>query len=78
MKSYGAQAVKNTISCLTSLADQISPKRKFTKLGSRMRYMVACYHCSLKILEAEWSSVKLQTSWKLQPCFLQLEMLQLF
>ena len=64
MKSCGAQAVKNTISRLTSLPDQISVKRKFKKVGSRTRWwhVITAAETELKTLEAEWSSVQLQTS----------------
>ena len=71
MKSCGAQAVKNTISRLTSLTDQTYVKRKFKKVGSRTRWwhIITAAESELKTLEAEWSSVQLQTSWKLEPCF---------
>ena len=46
-------------------------KRKFTGKLSKWWYIIRAEEGLLKELDGKWEKVKLQTSWKLEPCYKQ-------
>ena len=72
MKSCTVTAIRNAISRLCpSLPSGLRVRRKFKTNGEKTRwwFIVHAPEQTLSMLEEQWGSVKVQTSWSLEPCF---------
>ena len=56
---------------LTNISGEIWVKRKFTGKLSKWWYIIRAEEGLLKELDGKWEIVKLQTPWKLEPCYKQ-------
>ena len=77
MRSCSVGSVAKAIRQLTNISGEIRVKRKYktTDMGklSKWWYIVRAEEGLLKQLDGKWEKVKLQTSWKLEPCYKQSE-----
>ena len=73
MKACSSNTAKNTICQLTGTTkENVQIKRKFKRLNNnkiRWWHIVSGDEGDLEKLEGEWESVKIQTGWKLEKCF---------
>ena len=74
LKAASAATVKNTICQLTGSAlDKVQVKRKYKKLrGNKIRWwhILSGSESDLEALDKKWEGVKVQTSWKLECCYI--------
>ena len=74
LKAASAVTVKNTICQLTGSAlDKVQVKRKYKKLkGNKIRWwhILSGSESDLEALDKKWEGVKVQTSWKLESCYI--------
>lgn len=72
-KACSSNTAKNTICQLTGTTkENVQIKRKFKRLNNnkiRWWHIVSGDEGDLEKLEGEWESVKIQTGWKLEKCF---------
>ena len=72
MKSCTVTAIKNAISRLCpSLPSGLRVRRKFKTNREKTRwwFIVRAPEQTLSMLKEQWGTVKVQTSWSLEPCF---------
>ena len=72
MKSCTVTAIKNAISRLCpSLPSGLRVRRKFKTNGEKTKWLfiVCAPEQTLSMLEEQWGTVKIKTSWILEPCF---------
>ena len=74
LKAASAATVKNTICQLTGSAlDKVQVKRKYKKLrGNKIRWwhILSGSESDLEALDKKWEGVKVQTSWKIECCYI--------
>ena len=74
LKSSSAKTVKSVILRVCKIGGELRIKRKDREnpITGRQRwwYVVHGSESTLMELEAKWDQVKVQTSWKLEPCFM--------
>ena len=74
LKAASGVTVKNTICQLTGSAlDKVQVKRKYEKLrGNKIRWwhILSGSESDLEALDKKWEGVKVQTSWKLECCYI--------
>ena len=73
MKDSTVKSVKNVISCVCKIDGGLRVKRKTKEnpVTNRTKwwFVIHADECLLSDLDAKWEQVKLQTLWKLEPCF---------
>ena len=72
MRNTTTPAVLSAIRKLTTIGDKISVRRKTKEYDghSRWWFIVKGEEEQLKELDGEWDRVMIQTSWKLEPCYM--------
>ena len=73
MKSSTSSTVSTALNRLTTLGSKLLVKRKYKSLENgktKWWFLVKGDESALMALESEWEKMEIQTSWKLEPCFL--------
>ena len=77
MRSCSVTSVAKAIRQLTNISGEMQVKRKYktsdTGKLSKWWYIVRAEESLLKQLDGKWEKVKLQTLWKIEPCYKQSE-----
>ena len=77
MSSCSVTSVAKAIRQLTNISGEMQVKRKYkttdTEKLSKWWYIARAEESLLKQLDGKWEKVKMQTSWKLEPCYKQSE-----